>query len=56
METPPLFSNYVQVSAAEHSRFGKVKSIIEKLAVKVEALSMTSKARVTCGNCGKSFG
>ena len=53
---PPLFSNYVQVSAAEHSRFDKMKSLIEKLAVKVDALSMTSKARVTCANCGKSFG
>ena len=50
----PLFSNYVQVSAAEHSRFHKMKSLIEKLAVKVDTLSMTSKARVTCANCGKS--
>ena len=50
----PLFSNYVQVSAAEHSRLNKMESLIEKLAVKVNVLSTTSKARVTCANCGKS--
>ena len=49
-----LFSNYVQVSAAEHSRVGKTESLIEKLAVKVDALSTTSKARATYANCGKS--
>ena len=49
----PLFSNYVQVSAAEHSRLDKMECLIEKLAVKVDALSGTSKARVTCANCGK---
>ena len=50
----PLFSNYVQVSAAEHSRLDKMESLIEKLVVKVDALSTTSKARVTCANSGKS--
>ena len=32
-----------------------MKSLIEKLAVKFDALLMTSKARVTCANCGKSM-
>ena len=52
----PLFSNFVQVSAAEHSRLDKMESLIEKLAVKADPLSTTStsKARVTCANCGKS--
>ena len=50
----PLFSNYVQVSAAEHSKLDKMKSRNEKLAVKADALSTTSKARVACASCGKS--
>ena len=41
----PLFSNYVQVSAAEYSRLDKMESLIEKLAGKVDALPTTSKAR-----------
>ena len=31
-----------------------MESLVEKLAVKVDSLSTTSKARVTCANCGKS--
>ena len=50
----PLFSNYVQVPAAEYSRLDKMDSLIEELAVKVDALSTTSKACVTCANSGKS--
>ena len=50
----PLFINYVQVSTAEHSRLDEMESLIEKLAVKVDALSRTSEALVTCANCGKS--
>ena len=40
-----LLSNYVQVSAAEHSRLDNTESPIEKLAVKVDSLLTTSKAR-----------
>ena len=50
----PLFSNYIQVSTAAHSRLDKMESRVEKLAVKVEALSTTSKARVACTSCCKS--
>ena len=50
----PLFSNFAQVSAAEHSRLDKMKSLIEKFAVKFDSLSTTLKALVTCTNCGKS--
>ena len=50
----PLFSNFAHVSAAEHSRLDKMKSLIEKFAVKFDSLSTTSKALVTCTNCGKS--
>ena len=32
----------------------EMESLIEKLAVKVDALSTTSEALVTCANCGKS--
>ena len=49
-----LFNNYVQVFAAEHSRLDKMESLIEKFRVKVDALFTTSKAHVTCANCGKS--
>ena len=31
-----------------------MESLIEKVAVKVNSLSTTSKARVACANCGKS--
>ena len=50
----PLFSNFVQVSVADHSILDKIESLIKKLAVKVDSLSTTSKAHVTCANCGKS--
>ena len=40
-----LLGNYVQVSAAEHSRLDNMESLIEKLAVKVDSLLATSKAR-----------
>ena len=40
-----LLGNYVQVSAAEHSRLDNMDSLIEKLAVKVDSLLTTSKAR-----------
>ena len=49
-----MFSNFVQVSVADHSRLDKIESLIEKLAVKVDSLSTTSKAHFTCANCGKS--
>ena len=32
----PLFNNFFQDSAAEHSRLDKMESLIEKLAVKVD--------------------
>ena len=50
----PLFSNFVQVSATEHSSLDKMESLLEKLAVKVDYLSTTSKARVTCADCCNS--
>ena len=37
-----------------HSRLDKMESLIEKLAVKVDALSTTLKERVTCANWGNS--
>ena len=40
-----LLGNYVQVSAAEHSSLDNMESLIEKLAVKVDSLLTTSKAR-----------
>ena len=49
-----MFSKYVQVSAAEHSTLDKMESLIEKLAVKVDALSTTLKEHVTCANRGNS--
>ena len=49
-----LFSNYLQVSAAEHSRLDKMESLIETFRVKVDALFTTSKAHVTRADCGRS--